>query len=168
VLKYITLGRGIQNYTCASASSVPVAIGAVATLFDITPIAYSPLTSPLLTTLPSSAVYLPISALRIPSSNMEVLGKHYFDIDGTPVFDLFNEGDRLVAKKVAAVPAPADASKGPAGTGAVAWLKLDDKGGSVGLKEVYRVVTAGGNPTAACEKAGVLSVQYAAEYWFYG
>jgi len=168
VLKYITLGRGIQNYTCASASSIPLAIGAVATLFDITHLAYSPLAAPLLATLPSTAVYLPISALRIPGSNMGVLGKHYFDIDGTPVFDLFNEGERLVGKKVAAVPAPAEACKGPAGTGAVAWLKLEDKGGSVGLKEVYRVVTAGGNPTVTCEKAGVLSVQYATEYWFYG
>ena len=45
-----------------------------------------------------------------------------------------------------------------AGTGAVMWLKLDDKGGSEELKEVYRVVTA------VCKKAEVFSMEYATEY----
>ena len=39
--QYVAIGRGIQNYTCATASSVPVALGAVATLFDATSLAYS-------------------------------------------------------------------------------------------------------------------------------
>ena len=58
---------------------------------------------------------------------------------------------------------------GPAKTGAVDWLQLVAKDGveSVGLQTVYRVVTAGGNPPAVCPSVGVISVQYAAEYWFY-
>ncbi len=37
---------------------------------------------------------------------------------------------------------------------------------SIGESVVYRVVTAGGNPLN-CTATGVMSVQYAAEYWFY-
>ena len=43
--------------------------------------------------------------------------------------------------------APAEADSGPAETGAVDWLFLTDKGGtykSIGLSQVYRVVTSGG------------------------
>lgn len=179
-LKHVTLGRGVQNYTCASSTAVPVAIGAVATLFDITPLAYLFQHSPLLTSLPVKALSIPlpvaasIANISIPStSSPAVIGKHYFTAAGVPTFDLYTIGEKLSSVKVASIPAPATANVGPAGTGAVAWLKLDDQGGSVGLKEVYRVVTAGGNPPASCagvvlEAGGVFSVQYAAEYWFYG
>lgn len=74
---------------------------------------------------------------------------------------------------MADIPAPKGASEGPAGTGAVDWLALTDngKGLSVGLREVYRVETAGGSPPSSCSgeyKGKVISVQYSAQYWFYG
>lgn len=81
----------------------------------------------------------------------------------------------LIAKKVADIKAPADANKGMEGTGAVDWLYLNDKGGSVGVSEVYRIQTAGGMAPTTCQGqgtnglgVGVISVPYAAEYWFYG
>lgn len=71
---------------------------------------------------------------------------------------------------------------GSDGSAAVPWLKLAvvtpdapvvgvqqaDVGG--GVKEVYRVNTAGGSAPSSCVgKVGEMWVQqYAAEYWFYG
>jgi hypothetical protein len=100
---------------------------------------------------------------------MATLGHHFFDSAGTPTFDLASVNKILYGKKNGDVLAPADASKGPAGTGAVDWLSLIAKPGytSVGLGQVYRVETAGGAAPAVCPSAGVISVQYSAEYWFY-
>ena len=110
-----------------------------------------------------------INSVSYPGTDrLVVIGKHFFDSAGTPVFDLHTTGEKFVGKRIGQVSPPSNAASGPAGTGAVLWLKLDDKGGSEGLKEVYRVVTAGGNPTAGCKKAGVFSIEYATEYWFYG
>jgi hypothetical protein len=56
--------------------------------------------------------------------------------------------------------APTSANKGPTGTGAVDWLQLQDKGGSRGITEVYRVVTAGGAAPAVYMATGIVSVPY--------
>lgn len=37
-MKYIAIGHGIQNYTCASSDATAVNIGALAVLYDITPL----------------------------------------------------------------------------------------------------------------------------------
>jgi hypothetical protein len=115
------------------------------------------------------AVYMPLTALPPPIANLAVLGHHYFAADGTPTFDLFSKDKILFGKKNGDIKAPSTANVGPAKTGAVDWLQLIAKPGyeSVGLDTVYRVVTAGGSPPTVCPSAGVISVQYAAEYWFY-
>jgi Protein of unknown function (DUF3455) len=97
-----------------------------------------------------------------------VLGHHFFDSTGTPTFDLCSVNKILYGMKTGDIKAPATANNGPAGTGAVDWLQLTAKAGytSVGLSLAYRVVTAGGEPST-CTVAGVMTVQYAAEYWFY-
>lgn len=178
-LKYIALGHGIQNYTCASTSSIPVAIGAIATFYDITTLRSN---IPLADMLPPLAVYMPLPAtsaftfdpitLLPGTAPSSVLGHHYFRADGTPTFDLNGSGtgDILYGKKLDDIKAPASANPGPQGTGAVDWLFLGDKGGSVGVSQVYRIVTAGGAAPATCAASavGTVSVPYAAEYWFYG
>ena len=79
------------------------------------------------------------------------------------------------------VSAPAGSASGNDGSAAVPWLKLavvtpdapvvgvqqGDFGG--GVKEVYRINTAGGSAPSNCVgKVGTTFVQqYAAEYWFY-
>ncbi|OBT59808.1 hypothetical protein VE03_10645 [Pseudogymnoascus sp. 23342-1-I1] len=170
-LEFVTLGRGIQNYTCASTTATPVAVGAIASLFDITAFAYGGSTSSQFITLPGVQALLD---MRMPRENKaSVIGSHYFDAAGVPIFDLSMKDRKLMSKKIDAVVAPSSANEGPAGTGAVPWLKLGDSGGSIGLKEVYRVYTAGGNPYSICSgqksgAGGIITVEYSAMYWFYG
>lgn len=99
------------------------------------------------------------------------LGHHVFNIDSVPVFDLSAAGLRATVKKIDGKTAPKNADKGIIGTGAVAWLQLDDNGAgqSNGVSSVFRVVTAGGaaQPCSAVG-AGVQSVPYATYYWFFG
>jgi len=153
------VGRGTQNYTCTSLTSSPVQQGAVAVLYNATRKAYYNETA--LNELPPYAVY--VASLRL-----EVLGHHFFDSTGTPTFDLYSVNKILYGSKTGDIKAPVTANKGPAGTGAVDWLQLTAKKGypSIGLSVVYRVVTAGGQPSN-CTFVGVMMVDYAAEYWFY-
>lgn len=125
-------------------------------------------------TISAKSVYKPVPPGSLdmppPVGKLPVIGKHYFDAAGTPTFDLTNGGKKqiLFAAKNDSITAPTTADVGPAKTGAVPWLILNSKAGytSVGLKQVYRVVTSGGvGPT--CTTTGVETVQYAAEYWFY-
>lgn len=73
--------------------------------------------------------------------------------------------------------APSGSSVGSDGSSAVPWLKLEVVGQGVvggqqggGVKEVYRVNTAGGNAPSSCEGrvGSTFEMQYAAEYWFFG
>jgi hypothetical protein len=149
-------------------NAVPVQIGALATLFDATALAF--IDEDELNIIPPIAVYLPLPAIyfsTLTSRIFPVLGYHYFTADGTPFFDLSSVGRSFYGKKTGDLKAPANANTGPAGTGAVDWLQLQDKGGSIGIVEVYRVVTAGGAAPATCTTTGVVTIPYAAEYWFY-
>ena len=157
-LKYIALGLGTQNYTCASATSAPTSIGALAVLYDATFLAL-PISAPLIPKYATLA-YNTHSSLGLPT-----IGHHYFSAQGVPTFSLeaANPSPALLsAKKVANVAAPADSVKS-----SIDWLELVDNGLglSKGLKAVYRVETAGGAAPASCASAGVVTVQYAAEYW---
>ncbi|MCJ1288969.1 hypothetical protein MMC34_000500 [Xylographa carneopallida] len=154
----IAIGRGTQNYTCAdsTAASVPVAIGALASLYNATCIAGANPT--IFNEIPPAA--LKVALPSIPQSLVPV-GHHYFSNATTPTFDLGAYGF-VHAKKTASVPAPSPAD--------VAWLKLEHEAqGEVGsIAEIYRLNTAGGTPPANCSgMAAEFNVQYAAEYWFY-
>lgn len=113
-------------------------------------------------------------------------GHHYFSDLTTATFNLHTKHTNYgitFNKKIASVSAPAMnpgdvPNEGPDGSKPVAWLKLrtempngdveaqDDIGG---VKEIYRVNTAGGSPPATCSgMPATFEVQYAAEYWFYG
>lgn len=110
-------------------------------------------------------------------------GNHFFTAAGNPFFNLDDDPQnqqgvltadgKNPAMKVAA---PSTSAKGQilaanGQTGAVAWLKLNPLNGTIttdGLTTVYRVVTAGGNAPATCAgQPSLISVQYAAQYWFY-
>jgi hypothetical protein len=156
-LKYIALGMGTQNYSCSAANAIPKSTGAIAVLYDATLLAS-----------PSSAALIPAFASVAYSMRswygLPTLGHHFFSASGVPTFDLGGKGF-LSAVKVGGVPAPVGSLPG-----SVDWLDLidDGRGVSRGLKAVYRVETAGGSAPAVCSKAGVVKVDYDAEYWFYG
>ncbi|KAL1969129.1 hypothetical protein VTN77DRAFT_383 [Rasamsonia byssochlamydoides] len=175
-LKYVALGRGTQNYTCQSdnPTTVPTSNGAVATLFDASCLAAG--YPALLRDLPPALMHvthdaavlaaLTLGQLSASRNGSLVIGEHYFRDSTTPFFDFrpFGHPEWIAAKSEESVPAPANISI----DGSVAWLKLGYKDGC-GIKEVYRVVTAGGDPPSTCKgQPQTIQVDYAAEYWFYG
>lgn len=187
-IKHIVVGHGVQNYTCSAAGAAGTSVGALAVLHDITTLypgsgpsalssdSWNGLTStvlrttsmPIDTSNPSSpfpaAASLTVSGIKTP---LPFIGHHYFDIAGVPTFSLNNDAELLKAQKVLGIPAPSTADKGLSDEGAVDWLYLSDKGGSIGLTKVYRVMTSGG-AAAVCGAVGeTQSVPYTAMYWFY-
>ena len=167
-LKYITLGRGTQNYTCASSASTPVSIGATAALFNVAQLLPAMSVSQgqaTLNALPNALISETVA--QIQQSGFPVIGEHHFTAAGVPTWDLFGDG-LLYGSSVGDIPAPSGANAGPQGYGAVDWKALTSAAGSVGLNEVYRVETAGGKAPASCGGLGAtFQSQYAAMYWFY-
>ncbi|KAJ5499276.1 malate dehydrogenase [Penicillium expansum] len=179
-LKYVALGRGTQNYTCLSNGSLnsnitimPKATGAAATLFDASCIASSSLS--LLHEVPALISATPLESLAFMaalvgqgtrSTNL-IIGEHYFNAAGDPVFDMRLSGSNSWAatSKIASTSAPKLKS---GSSGDVPWLKLGYKKGN-DIREVYRVVTSQGDPPSTCSgQDATIQVDYAAEYWFYG
>ena len=177
-----------QNYTCSSASKdvVPKAIGAVASLYNVSCIAAN--YPDILAMLPGLALQYALPAdpaANLEPSNLELVGHHYFSSNNTPTFDLTQIHPLSTASVDAAgttfgiakfkansnSTAPTDAPKGEngVGNGAVPWLRLDATYGTTGdVKAVYRLNTAGGKAPATCESSpAAFSVQYATAYWFY-
>lgn len=166
------MGRGTQNYTCdpakqtdPSASPVPKAVGALATLFNVTCDVVR---------APAALSDVPKLALThdIPTGDIAELlqsGHHEFNTQGKPFFKLAaNSVDYgfVQAKLIANSTAPESASKGTNGEGSVPWLKMVGTDGE--YKEIYRINTAGGVAPKTCEGInGEFQIQYAAEYWFW-
>lgn len=176
-LKHVAIGRGTQNYSCSASNTTapPVALGAVATLYNASCIA---------STYPDLLALLPGVSLTFNTSStaskqaappsLIISGQHYFSNGTTPAFDLNTATENLgfaPCMKNSSVAAPSGAIKGQGGVGngAVPWLKLTTRMGATGnLEEVYRVNTAGGQPPANCVgMPSTFEVQYAAEYWFF-
>ncbi|KAK0651767.1 hypothetical protein B0T16DRAFT_321564 [Cercophora newfieldiana] len=173
-LKHVAIGRGTQNYTCdlKNATAVPVANGALATLFNA---------SCIVATYPDLAKMLGRVSLRfsltqseasrkLAPSNLIISGKHFFTNATTPFFTLDSSPEQQLGEvpcaKEAGTPAPADAPVGQKGEAAVPWLKLKARVGATGdLQEVYRVETVGGSAPADCKgMPAAFEVEYATQY----
>ncbi|KAI1436015.1 hypothetical protein GGR50DRAFT_263162 [Xylaria sp. CBS 124048] len=178
VLEHVAIGRGVQNYTCdpSKPDAAPTQIGALATLFNASCIASA--YPDLLQAFPKLALQfdLPLPATSedemMGPTNLLVSGKHFFTNTTTPFFDL-NTSRRHLGEapcaKLDSSNAPSDAPKGPNGEAAVPWLRLGAESDATGgLKEIYRVETAGGGAPATCQgMPAAFEVQYAAQYWFF-
>lgn len=174
---HIALGRGTQNYTCedSSASSVPAAAGAVATLFNISCLAS--VSPELVTSVANMAIHFGVdeaSHRALGPTPWPVSGVHYFSAPGVAYFNL-NEGTtagkfgEAPCQKNASATAPVTAAVGPEGEKAVPWLKLNTIDGATDdIKEIYRVDTVGGSAPATCEGLDeTFEVEYVAVYWFW-
>jgi len=188
---FVTVGRGIQNYTCTAGAFVST--GAVASLYDAScllvndPTAFASIQDVALT-FPRAVSATPLTpssllgALRshpasIVSSISSVflskflMGNHFFTSFAPvskiePVFDFqesLGSGDFVTMNKTASIPD----FRNP--TANVAWLQLTQVLQGNFVKGVFRVDTAGGQPAStACATEGAnISVDYAAQYWFF-
>ena len=192
-LTRVVLGLGTQNYTCAAPTDVtphplPAFYGAVAALYDASCLAKH---------IPSYLHDLPNVLIQVPndmftsavyflqklwSPKKLAVGHHYFRDLTTPTFDFGStsmdpatgKGKILFGKVEERVPAPKVASKGRneetgrQANGAVEWLRLSVKEGTIGYKAGYRVMTAGGKPPLDClpyPHGGQFEVPYVTEYW---
>ncbi|EEA25463.1 hypothetical protein TMatcc_006312 [Talaromyces marneffei ATCC 18224] len=178
-LKYVAVGRGTQNYTCAdsTADTIPAQAGAVANLYDASCIAANfPDLLNLITdiilnfSLPAPGILTPLAP-----ANLDLLGHHYFETATKPAFNLNTTpqkqyGIALTAKQNATA-APAESVLGQfnVGYGAVPWLYLSTVPGTTdGYSAVYRVNTAGGSAPATCAgQPAAFQVQYSAQYFIY-
>lgn len=175
-LAHVAIGRGTQNYTCdlTNATAVPVAVGALASLFNVTCMAADQ--PDLVRKLPGIALNLPVPSSTNENSPayQDLSGHHYFLDSTTPFFNMDTSAHDYgtgAFKKTNTSNAPDDAILGQygQGNGSVAWLKLDakDSTGQI-FQEVYRVNTAGGQPPKACTgMPAAFEVQYSAEYWLW-
>ncbi|KAI9831036.1 MAG: hypothetical protein M1819_005274 [Sarea resinae] len=181
-LSHVAIGRGTQNYTCATSTnaSIPASVGAVANLYNASCLAAN--YADVLALLPSVVLDLPIPTNTnvLAPANAELSGHHFFVDATTPTFNMdtaAHDYGVIYSAKNSSTAAPTSAPKGPTnadgvatGYGSVAWLKLEAKKGlgSKPFREVYRVNTAGGSPPPTCDGlAATFQVQYAAEYWLY-
>ena len=169
-LYHVAIGRGTQNYTCATAdsSTAPVAIGAVAKLFNATCVAAS--FPDLLAIMPNISMReeTPSSDDRRSPVNKLLSGHHYFtDNFTTPFFNLDTETHSWGAgavKKGSNTPAPYPAKNVP-------WLKLLVKnatGPDSDWGEIYRLNTVGGQAPKTCDgMTPTFEIEYSAEYWIF-
>lgn len=182
VLKFVGLGIGTQNYTCATPSStaVPASDGALATLYDLgTRLNTDPMAAWKIGSLSGLALSLSffpdiLDGYLQSQGYSKVLGEHFFTSAMVPTFCLSDvlppPIPQVNGKKNATMAAPTSSCPGQFNEGAVPWLYLIDNGGSTGgVNTVYRLETAGGQPPATCESMGTaFTVPYAAQYWIYG
>lgn len=133
-LKHVVIGRGTQNYTCATGNddtTTPEAAGAVATLYDASCLAsnssdaFHQVTEQLEKVASEALSSLADLINDIAGVNL-VKGHHYFDETNTPFFDLRQDGcpSWIATSGIENVPSP---------NGSVDWLRLGRKD-SVGIK----------------------------------
>ncbi|ORY27679.1 hypothetical protein BCR39DRAFT_453828, partial [Naematelia encephala] len=154
----ITVGSGVQNYTCTSGSWVTA--GALASLYDVSCV-FQELDRYISPTLISSL--LPEIAYRtlpypVPSgSGVDIEHSFINTSDGLePRF--VGDGREVIAERNASVSAP--------NADDIPWLELTAVNGTL-AKTVFRIDTVRGQPPATCSnEGGLLSVQYAALYVF--
>jgi len=164
---YVTVGVGVQNYTCQNNSYV--SIGAVAKLFDISCLASNEIVFDNVQEFAFQIANSPIERILgkqyYGGSQIHALINHYFvqNPDGSgiaPRFDLAGTDRFTTLKKTGDIPSPQ-------GKENVDWLELSEVAGDLS-NVVYRTDTVQGQPPSSCEDGSpVISINYAAKYWFF-
>jgi hypothetical protein len=163
----IALGIGVQNYTCSTAGTYTSA-GAVAKLFDISCLVNTPGFARVQDDIMALPKPIRDGIIRVAAKTPLLLADHYFitnPITGTGISPKFaqsaNGGSTYVTvAKAGNVPSPQ-------GSANVDWLQLNSIDGTW-AKSVFRVDTKAGQPPSSCTPgSSLISVDYAAKYWFY-
>ncbi|KIP06971.1 hypothetical protein PHLGIDRAFT_71863 [Phlebiopsis gigantea 11061_1 CR5-6] len=173
--KFVGIGIGVQNYTCASAGTFS-STGAVAELFDIS--CLSEVTYEVLTDLTFAAWKDAPSSITVQKVIDEldifhpafVLGQHYFIVnpitgsglspkwDFTSASEAYHPDAFVVGAKTGDVPAPTAPQTN------VDWLSLSATQGEL-AQQVFRVETRGGQPPSSCTPGSAdISVKYTSTY----
>ncbi|KAJ7064668.1 hypothetical protein C8F01DRAFT_1054090 [Mycena amicta] len=176
--RFVSIGVGIQNYTCSAATSKFTSIGAVASLFDISCLDKTPAFASIQTVAYKAWNAAPASVtaatLGTKIGAPALLGFHYFvpAASGTglsPKWDFTSTGKFagnstafIIGAKVGDIPAPADPTTN------VDWLALNNAGGSL-ASQVFRIDTVGGQPPSSCTPgtSADIQVKYTAKYFLY-
>ncbi|KAI9441188.1 hypothetical protein H4582DRAFT_2073401 [Lactarius indigo] len=171
--KFVAAGFGNQNYSCTAGGNY-TSIGAVAQLFDISPLYGIPEFSTIQndgfavwSSCPGTDPFEPGLAPRLGRQfGIKPLGQHIFvNFNGalSPKFDFTqttgNPDNFVVAAKAGDIPAPSSQD--------VDWLELKNVNGEL-ADIVFRVNTKAGKPPSTCTPgSGPITVKYAAAYWFF-
>ncbi|TFK29623.1 hypothetical protein FA15DRAFT_663774 [Coprinopsis marcescibilis] len=169
---YVTLGVGVQNYTCNAEGKYVSAAGAVATLYDLSCLGGTPLFDAIDDLIyglfvdsdldrPDSSIVESIGKFN-DKSNAFSFGEHFFSIspsgNGTsPVWDMRSAGPKKLRGNPDAYVLGAGVGRIPAPEGAknVDWLQVKQVEGKLATT-VYRTHTRGG-PAPASVRVSVES-----------
>ncbi|WVF66734.1 hypothetical protein IAT40_001476 [Kwoniella sp. CBS 6097] len=166
----ITVGRGVQNYTCTNGNYVSA--GALANLFDVSCLFSMTAKTIDPVTLNDLLPKLAFKALSFPSlgdDGLQIAINHLFVATPnaatpgiSPEFALSSGSDKIIVSKLSNSTAPSNPTTN------VPWLHLGAIQGQGTLaKSVFRVNTVNGQPPSSCSSEGEsLSVNYASMYWF--
>jgi len=158
---FVTLGVGVQNYTCQNGAYV--SIGAVAQLFDISCLAGTDIFESIQDFAVDSYTGSTDVKLNFDGHDIYPIIFHDFISFGSgiaPRFNLVETGQFTTLKKTGSITSPQ-------GKENVDWLELSEVDGDL-AKWVYRTDTVRGQPPASCDNGSpTISINYAAKYWFF-
>lgn len=160
----VTVGRGIQNYTCSNGAYA--SDGALANLYDASCVYELTKRFADAATISTLLPEFAYSALDYPDkSRLPAIIHHSFVNTAaglSPKFARTTSNAYVIAQKAGTLNSPQNA------TIDVPWLELNGTEGTL-AKTVFRLETVNGQPPSSCTVEGApLSVQYAAMYFFFG
>ncbi|KAJ6481788.1 hypothetical protein C8R45DRAFT_1063035 [Mycena sanguinolenta] len=170
---FVTLGVGVQNYTCSNVSSTYTSVGAVASLFDISCLLnnfnFDSIQTRAFAFWNETSQVTPLNVANDVGAPL-MLGQHYFitNPNGTglsPEWDFTVSTGApdafVVGAKVGDILAPSDPTVN------IDWLSLNGVDGDLAT-QIFRINTVGGQPPSSCVPgSALLSVKYVSLYYLY-
>ncbi|KAJ7142024.1 hypothetical protein C8R43DRAFT_1097646 [Mycena crocata] len=160
---FVSLGVGVQNYTCNPTTLTYASAGAVASIFDISCMSTTPAFANIQTVAFNAWAAAPAGALPVSVGGKD----HYFitAASGTglsPKWDFAaSTGAFITAARANNIAAPTEPTKN------VDWLVLNKVDGTL-ASQVFRIDTVGGQPPSSCTAGSAdISVKYTSKYFLY-
>lgn len=166
-LRFMAVLRGTWNWTCETSDqhSKPFSIGGVGVVIDTSKEIQKMETEEEYYDWVAELAHNPVS--NFTSENFNILGdfvqleEHLGYSDFSPLAEFYGTMSEII-------PAPADGPKGPDGSDPIIWGRFNATEGSRGVKQIYRVKSAGGKAPATCDGLeDHLEIDFAAAAWIY-